>query len=134
VTAFTLPAAAPFFDLAIAPSNSMGAPVANVTQVKWTDPTSHTDGTPLATGEVVSYTIGVRQVSGAAGIYPFTASAPATATSELLSLLVPILPTGVALVAAAQAAASQGVSAWSAESAPFTLLAQVNPPTGVVVA
>jgi hypothetical protein len=107
--------------------------VANQTQVKWTDPTQHTDGTPLASGEVTSYTVGVRLASGVLGTYPYSATAPSTATSELLNLLTPILPTGTALVAGVQAVTSQGPSAW-AESASFTLLALPNPPTAVTVA
>jgi hypothetical protein len=88
----------------------------------------------LAAGEVISNTVGVRQVSGTAGIYPFLVSAPATATTELLSLLVPILPTGVPLVAAVQPVGVQGPADWSTESQPFTLLAKIAQATGVTVA
>jgi hypothetical protein len=108
-------------------------PMANVTQIRWTDPTLRTDGTTIAAGEITGHTVGVRQVSGTAGTYPFSASAPAGTTTELLNLLAPALPTGVPLVAAVQVTTAQGVSIWAAESLPFTLLALPNAPTNVIV-
>lgn len=105
------------------------------TQVTWTDPTTNVDGTPIAAGEVTGYMIGVRDTSAtgsAAGTYPFTATAPATATSELFSLLAPVLPTGKPLAVAAQTLSANGNSAWSAE-ATFTLPSIPNPPTALSV-
>jgi hypothetical protein len=108
--------------------------MSNVTTAKWTDPTTNTDGTPIASGEITGYAVGVRLASGTAGTYPYQATAPATATSELLSLLTPVLPTGEALIGAVQAiSATNGNSAWSSESSSFTLLAPPSAPTGFTV-
>lgn len=100
-----------------------------VSQVSWQDPTTNVDGTPIAAGEVTGYEVGVRDTTlpGTAGTYPYGAKAPATATSELLSLLNPSLPKGV-LLAVAVRANTAGLdangnlinSAWSNE-ATFTL-------------
>ena len=108
--------------------------MANATQAKWTDPTTNTDGTPITSGEVTGYQLGVRLASGVAGTYPYAATAPATATTELLSLLSPVLPTGVALIAAVQTlSTANGNSAWSVESASFTLVTPPNPPSALSV-
>lgn len=108
--------------------------MSNVTTASWTDPTTNVDGTPIAAGEITGYSVGVRLASGVAGTYPYVATAPATATSELLSLLVPVLPTGQSLIGAVQAlSTANGPSKWSTESAAFTLLAPPNPPTGFTV-
>jgi hypothetical protein len=101
----------------------------NPTTASWVDPTTNVDGSPIAAGEITGYTIGVRDTTVAgstAGTYPFTATAPATATSELLSLITPVLPTGDVLAAAVQANTATTNSAWSAE-ATFTL--SPPPPT-----
>lgn len=109
------------------------------TTATWVDPTTNTDGTPIAAGEITGFTIGVRDTTAAgsaAGTYPFTAGAPATATSELLSLLNPALPKGVALAAAIRADTAGPSSAWGAEVS-FTLPAPLpipNPPTGFTIA
>lgn len=111
--------------------------MANPTQITWTDATTNTDGTPIAAGEVTGYTVGVRSTTAAgsvAGTYPFTASAPATATSELLSALSAVLPADT-YVAAVQSTGPVN-SGWSAESAPFTIAAPLPvpaAPTNVVV-
>jgi hypothetical protein len=116
------------------------------TKFVWTDPTTNTDGSPVAAGEITGYEIGVRDTTAAgsaAGTYPFGAKAPSTATSELISLLTPALPKGV-LLAAAVRANTAGVdgnnnpvnSAWSTE-ATFTLTPPApvpNPPTSFGVA
>jgi beta-glucosidase len=111
-----------------------GASMANPSKVSWTDPTTNVDGTAIAAGEITGYLVGVRLASGTAGTYAYTASAPATSASELLNLLIPVLPTGASLIAAVQAlSTTNGNSAWSVESAPFELLTAPNPPTGLVV-
>ncbi len=151
MTAFVLPAAAAIYDLSLASSgkdafisakpvsfkfvtNSLpGVVMANPSQIKWTVPTQHTDGTPLSAGEITSYNVGVRLASGTAGTYAYTATASASATSELISQLSPTPPTGVPIVAGVQAVAAQGNSAY-AESSPVTLLALPNPPTAVTFA
>lgn len=106
-------------------------------KVTWTDPTKNVDGSAIPAGEITGFMIGVRDTSvtgSAPGTYPFTATAPASATSELFSLLVPVLPTGKPLAVAAQTlSASNGNSAWSAE-ATFTIPALPNPPDAVSVA
>jgi hypothetical protein len=108
--------------------------VSNPTKASWTDPTLNTDGSTIGAGEITGYTIGVRLATGVAGTYPYTATVAAGATSDLLSALSPVLPTGVSLIGAVQAlSATNGNSAWSAESAPFEILAAPNPPTGFTV-
>jgi len=104
--------------------------VTNPTQVSWQDPTTNVDGSPIATGEVTGYEVGVRDTTAAgsvAGTYPWDIRAPATATSELFSVLTPSLPTGK-LLAVSVRANTAGVdasgnpvnSAWANE-ATFTL-------------
>jgi len=111
-----------------------GAYMSNPSKVSWIDPTLNVDGSAITTGELTGYLVGVRLASGTAGTYPYTASAPAASVNELLSMLTPVLPTGAALVAAVQAlSTTNGNSAWSAESASFTLLTPPNPPTGLTV-
>jgi hypothetical protein len=110
----------------------------NPTSITWTDPATNTDGSPLAAGEITGYSVGVRSntaAGSAAGAYPYTASAPSTSTSELLSGLSSILPPDT-YVAAVGATTANGGSAWSAESAPFAIGAPTptpNPPTSVQV-
>jgi len=111
----------------------------NPTQVTWNDPTANVDGSPIAAGEITGYTIGVRDTSAAgsaAGTYPYTAGAPATAVSELLSALTPVLPTGKPLAVAVKADTAAGSSAWSAETT-FTLAPPAPPvpdaPSGLTV-
>ena len=114
------------------------------TKISWADPTTNVDGSPVTANEITAYEVGVRLASGVAGTYPYGVKAPASATSALLSTLTPILPTGVALVAAARAdtgavdASGNPVdSDWSAESQPFTLPVpppKPNPPTNLSVA
>src|SRR5271155_238657 len=107
--------------------------MANPTKATWTDPTTNTDTTPIAAGEITAFAVGVRLATGVSGTYAYTASAPAAASSELLSLLTPVLPTGVSLVLGVQVQSStNGNSTW-AESAAFTLLATPNPVTGLTV-
>jgi hypothetical protein len=137
MTAFVLPAARINVDLVIAPATPNAPPVGNIvansTKISWTDPTLNTDGTAIAAGEITSFAVGVRLATGTLGTYAYTASAPASAVSELLTLLAPILPTGVSLVAGVQVqSTANGNSGWT-ESSPFTLLATPNPVTNVVV-
>lgn len=120
--------------------------MSNPTKVTWVDPTTNVDGTPIAAGEITAYEIGVRDTTAAgsvAGTYPWSVKAPPSATTELLSLISPTLPTGV-LLATAVRADTAGVdangnpvnSAWTAEQT-FTLAAPAsvpNPPTSFTVA
>jgi hypothetical protein len=117
----------------------------NPTLLKWTDPTTNVDGTPITPGEITAYELGVRDTTAAGsapGTYPFGVKAPPSAVSEPLSLLAPALPTGV-LLAGAVRADTGGLdangnpvnSAWSSEVT-FTLTPPApvpNPPTGFTV-
>ncbi len=106
------------------------------TKLNWTDPTTNEDGSPVASGEITGYEVGIRDTTAAgsaAGTYPFGAKAPATATSELISLLTPSLPKGVMLAAAVRAnTAGLDVngnlinSAWSTE-----VTFQLTPPAPI---
>lgn len=112
----------------------------------WIDPTTNTDGSPIAAGEITGYELGVRDTTAtgsAAGTYPFGVKAPSTATSEPLALITPVLPRGVALAAALRAntagldaSGKQINSDWTPEVT-FTLPPPVpvpTPPTGFTIA
>lgn len=116
------------------------------TKFTWIDPTTNADGSPVTDGEITGYEVGVRDTTAAgsvAGTYPFGAKAPASATSELISLLNPALPKGVllagavrALTAAKDANDNPITSGWSTE-ATFTLTPPPpvpNPPVNFSVA
>jgi len=117
----------------------MSNPKQNPTAVSWTDPTTNTDGSAIAAGEITGYTVGVRSVTASgsvAGTYPFTASAPASSTDELLGAITPTLPPDTYVAAVQSNSASNGNSAWSSESNAFTITAPTpapNPPTNVSV-
>ena len=109
--------------------------MSNPSQFTWVDPTTNTDGTPIAAGEVTGYTIGIRSLSvagSAAGTYPILAQvANPTAGTELLSAL------GTALkpdsYAAAIRTAGPVPSDWTAE-VNFTIAPeQPNPPSAFAV-
>lgn len=117
----------------------------DVTKATWVDPTTNTDGSPIAPGEITSYTLGVRDTTAAgsaAGTYPFSVSAPPNATSEPLDIIKPALPKGVLLAAAVRtdtagldAAGKPISSVWTPEVT-FTLPAPApvpNQPTGFSV-
>ena len=102
----------------------------DVTTASWSPPPANVDGSPIAAGEITGYTIGVRDTTAsgsAAGTYPYSLRAPAIATSELLSLITPKLPTGVLLAAAAQTNTAGPSSDWSPEVT-FTLAAPLPVP------
>lgn len=117
----------------------MSTPNPVPTTASWTDPTANVDGSPIAPGEIISYTVGVRDAGATGtppGTYPFAITAPATATSVLLASLNPHLPTGVTLAAAARANTAGPSSDWTPEVT-FTLPAPLpvpNPPTVFTVA
>lgn len=107
------------------------------TQISWTDATTNLDGSAIDPSEITAYTVGVRSTTVAgsvAGTYPYTASAPSTATSDLLSALSPVLPPDTYVAAVMSTGPTN--SAWSIESSPFTIAAALpvpNAPTNVVV-
>jgi hypothetical protein len=110
--------------------------MANPTTFSWTDPTTNTDGSPIAAGEITGYTIGIRNTAATGsvvGMYPITANvAGAAAASELVSALGTVLAPGS--YAAAIQSAGPTPSAFSAEVA-FTIAAPVpNPPTNFGIA
>lgn len=117
----------------------MSTPNPVPTTASWTAPATNTDGSPIAQGEITGYTVGVRDTTApgsAAGTYPYSLRAPATDTSELLSLITPKLPTGVLLAAAVRADTAGPSSDWTAEVT-FTLPAPLpvpNPPSNFTVA
>jgi hypothetical protein len=71
--------------------------MANPTQFKWVDPVTNTDGSAIVAGEITGYNLGIRIGSlspavGTPGVYTINvAVAGATAASELLSAISPIL-------------------------------------------
>ncbi len=105
----------------------------NPTMMSWTDPTTNTDGSPIAAGEITGYLLGLRNVAApgsAPGTYPITAAVPAGDTTAPLSMFGTLKPGDYA--AAAQANGPND-SAWSAEAL-FTIAPIPAPPTGFSVA
>jgi hypothetical protein len=108
----------------------------------WVDPTTNTDGTPIAAGEILGYMVGIRNTAAAGsvvGTYPYILNAAgATAASALLSSLAPALAAGT-YAAAVCVNTGPGVpnSAWTPEVT-FTVAPPVppipSPPTGFTVA
>jgi hypothetical protein len=115
----------------------MTIPTINPSTAKfsWTDPTINVDGSPLQTGEVSGYAIGIRSATAAgsaAGTYTINVQvAGASAANEALSAI------GTVLKPDTYAAAVQSVgpvnSAWSSEIE-FTIAQPVpSPPTDFTV-
>ncbi len=105
----------------------------NPTHMAWSDPTTNTDGSPIAAGEITGYLLGLRNVNApgsAPGVYPVTASVPAGDTSAPLSVF-GTLKSG-SYAAAAQANGPND-SAWSTE-ATFTIAPVPAAPAGFIVA
>lgn len=102
----------------------------NPTQVTWIDPTTNTDGTPLAAGEVTGYTIGVGTATGVyAKLVPV---ASATAVSEALAALG--LTPGTAYFVSIRTESVNGPSAWGPEVQYTPPLPVPNAPTGFSLA
>lgn len=103
--------------------------------ITWTDPTTNTDGSPIVAGQITSYIVGIRTLSGTVGEYPteFVASSLARA-NEIIAAIADVLAPGT-YIAAVQAVGA-APSSWSAEStfivAPPVVLVP-NPPTGLTV-
>lgn len=124
----------------------MSTPNPVPTKLDWIDPTTNTDGSPIAPGEITGYEIGARDTTAtgsAAGTYPYGFKAPPDAVEEPLAVLNPALPKGVLLAAAIRAntagldASGQLInSPWTPEVT-FTLPVPApvpNPPSGFSVA
>lgn len=108
----------------------------SIAKFSWTDPTTNTDGSPIQSGELTGYAIGIRSATATGsvvGTYTITAQVSgAAAANEALSAI------GTVLKPDTYAAAIQSVgpinSAWSSEIE-FTIAQPVpNPPTGFTVA
>jgi hypothetical protein len=113
--------------------------MSNPKTVSWTPPTTNTDGSPLAAGEVTGYQVGVRLTStpqpAPTGAYPIMAPVdPANAVSDLLSEVTPPLQPGTYVAAVQTLSTTFGPSVWSVETAPFTILPSPMPPTNPIVA
>lgn len=110
----------------------------NTGHVTWTDPTQNTDGSALTTGEVTGYRLGLRSLTAAGsavGTYPITVVATgATAASEQLSAITPMLKPDQYAVAGQTMSTTNGDSAWSAEFEFEGVLPAPNPPSAVTVA
>lgn len=113
--------------------------MSNPVAFSWQDPTTNTDGTPIAAGEITGYNIGVRSttaVGSVAGTYPIvTTVVGATAANELLSALSTVLKPDS--YAAAIQTMGPTDSAFTAEIT-FMIVAPPppvpNPPSGFAVA
>jgi len=100
------------------------------TGFSWPTPTTHTDGTPIAAGELAGYQIGI---GTAAGNYTVFLDLPATATSVAFSAFVSFLAPGTYHAAIKAIGATQASnSAWS-NDVTFTV-SVVTPPAAAVIA
>lgn len=112
--------------------------MANPTTFSWTDPTTNVDGSPIASGEITGYDIGIRNVAdvtASPGTYNIVLTAPGgTAASALMSQLATALVPGS--YAAAIRTDGPVDSVYSSEVT-FAIEAptppQPNPPTGFTV-
>jgi hypothetical protein len=105
----------------------------NPTKASWTDPTTNTDGSAIAAGEITGYLVGVRLASGVAGTYPYTATVAPAQTSDLLSALTPALPLGVQLIGAVQALSTVKRAAVTETIQAIAILFTPEAPTGFTV-
>jgi hypothetical protein len=105
--------------------------MANPTTITWTPPVANTNNSPILTGEITGYTVGIRDVNAAGSVAgTYTTSFPASATAT--SALIPALAPG-SYAAAVQADTVNSMSAWSAETL-FSVVLVPNPPTNVALA
>lgn len=97
----------------------------------WSDPTTNTDGTPITTGEITGYQLGVGIATGT--YTTLTSITGASAASEAISAISPAL-TPNTYFAAVRAITASGSSAWSNEVS-FVIAPEVpSAPTGFGVA
>lgn len=103
----------------------------------WTPPTVNSDGSPLTTGEITGYIVGLRSLTAAgtaAGTYPIQSPATsATAVTEALSAISANLKADN-YASAVQAQSANGPSAWSTEFQFQGVLPVPSAPTGFSVA
>lgn len=105
-------------------------------KVTWTPPSTNTDGSPLTTGEVTGYIVGLRSTTAAgsvAGTYPIQSPPTAAdAVTEALSAIAANLKSDSYAVAV-QTQSVDGPSAWSAEVLFTGALPVPREPTDVAV-
>lgn len=110
----------------------------NTGKITWTDPTQNSDGSAITAGEVTGYLIGVRSLTATGsvvGTYPIKVTvAGATAVSEALSAITPMLKPDDYAVAGQTVSATNGNSPWSAEFQFTGVLPAPNPPQAISVA
>lgn len=106
----------------------------NPTKFSWTAPTTNTDGSAVAAGEITGYNIGIRLTTAAgsvAGTYPIQVPVAGAGTlTELLSQISP--PLGQGSYAAAVMDTGAVNSAWSTEVT-FSISPTPNPPGNFTV-
>lgn len=103
---------------------------AGTAKALWTDPTTNTDGTPITSGEVTGFTLGIGLSTGSYTI--LTPVTGPTATSVAIAAVTPVLVPGTVYFAAVRTA-GPNPSGWSNEFS-FTLAAEVpSPPTAFIV-
>jgi hypothetical protein len=111
--------------------------MANPTKFAWVDPTTNTDGTPIAAGEITGYQLGIRNVANSnVGVYSiFSVVSSANAVSEAFTALGTTLAPGNYAAAIQTLSTSNGPSAWSSPEVTFTWVSTAPPsaPTGFTV-
>lgn len=109
----------------------------NTGKISWVDPTTNADGSAFSAGEVTGYLIGIRsltQAGSAVGTYPIQVTVPgASAVSEALSAVTPMLKPDDYAVAAQTVSATNGNSVWSAEFQFTGVVPAPNPPISLSV-
>lgn len=97
----------------------MTTPTINPATAKanWADPTTNTDGTPISTGEITGYQLGVGLSTGSYTI--LTSVTGPSATSIAISAITPMLAANT-YFAAVRAVTAAGNSGWSNEAS-FTI-------------
>ena len=105
-------------------------------KVTWTPPSTNTDGSPIAVGEIQGYIVGLRSTTASgssAGVYPIQSpiTAPDAVTEALSAITANLKSDNYAV--AVQTESANGPSAWSAEVLFTGTLPVPNPPTNVPV-
>lgn len=104
-----------------------GVIMANPTKVSWIAPTTNTDGSAIAAGEITGYNVGIRPATGSAGTYNTLIPVSGAAT---LSVALPALTAGSYQVAVQVVGPNN--SAWSPEAA-FSIVVTPQAPSTPVV-
>jgi len=111
----------------------------NTAKFSWTDATTNADGSPIQSGEITGYVVGVRSAEGTTQPDPLTGSYPlnsptvaASAVSEAVAAMSPMLQPDTYFAAVRSVGPMN--SAWSAETEFTIAQPQPNPPTSFGVA